>query len=153
MSVYGDSYPAPKIVCKVLSCEVCCCCWTEFITWKETWGKSYQTQSFGPILLEKILTKWQQYWWLVHSIYGSRIVLTIPHFVELNILLDVLCKLYCVSCFSNTQQQNLLTEFEHLVIVWKIKNEHSVVEMPFTDYLTRKSRGQFHFHFQTQWLA
>lgn len=44
-------------------------------------------------------------------------VLTVPHFVELHILLDVLCKLHCVSSFSHTQQQNLLTELEHLVIV------------------------------------
>lgn len=65
--------PAPKVFCKVLPCEVCCCGWTELIT--------------------------------------------VSHLVELNILLDVLCKLYCVSSFPDTQQQNLLTEFEHLVIV------------------------------------
>lgn len=36
-------------------------------------------------------------------------VLTVSHFVELNVFLNVLCKLDCVPCFSNTQQQNLLT--------------------------------------------
>lgn len=44
-------------------------------------------------------------------------VLTVSHFVELNVFLDVFCKLYCVSCLTNTQQQNLLTEFKHLVVV------------------------------------
>lgn len=53
------------------------------------------------------------------------VLLTIPHLVELDILLDVLCKLCCVSSFSNTQQQDLLTQFEHLVIVWKKRKQRN----------------------------
>uniref|UniRef100_A0A0E9WTD9 Uncharacterized protein n=1 Tax=Anguilla anguilla TaxID=7936 RepID=A0A0E9WTD9_ANGAN len=49
---------------------------------------------------------------------GSRAeLITIPHLIELDILLNVLCKLHGVACLSNTQQQNLFAQLEHLVIV------------------------------------
>lgn len=43
---------------------------------------------------------------------------TISHFVQLDVLLDVFCELYGVSGFSHTQQQDLLAQLEHLVIIW-----------------------------------
>lgn len=43
---------------------------------------------------------------------------TISHFVELDIFLDVFCELYGVSGFTHTQEQDLLTQLEHLVIIW-----------------------------------
>lgn len=84
-------------------------------------------------------------------------VLTVPHFVQLNILLDVLCKLYCVSCFSDTQQQDLLTEFEHFVIVWKRQSRgenaslfalvsSTISEQTVTTLGNVPAASDFHFH-------
>ncbi len=44
--------------------------------------------------------------------------LTISHFVKLDIFLNVFCKLYCVTSFTHTQEQDLFTKLEHLVIIW-----------------------------------
>lgn len=43
--------------------------------------------------------------------------LTISHFVELHVLLNILCKLHSITSLTHTQQKNLFAQLEHFIII------------------------------------